>query len=403
MTGADEVGISVPAGTRPRLLFVVNEAFFFMSHRLPVARAAQRAGFEVHVAAPSDHVWAPDGFSVDDVREAGFTFHAIPLSRRGRNPIFEAQTLLALYRLYKQLNPDLIHHLTVKPNLYGGLAARASRSPAMVNAVTGLGQVFVADGTDAALMRRIVVWAYRLAAGHGNCRFIVQNAADGDCLVESGAIDAARVALIRGSGVELDRFRPTPEPPGAVVIVLAARLIWEKGIAAFVEAARRVRRKRGTVRFVLVGATSASINRAVPEQDLRRWHDEGVVEWWGRREDMPAVLGQCHIVCLPSVYGEGVPRILIEAAACGRPCVTTDLPGCRDIVRDDENGLVVPPGDVDQLVDCLIRLIDDGDLRRRLGQQGREIVETEFSERRVVEGTLAVYGDLLGPAFRGAA
>ncbi len=402
MTADDESGLSVPARTRPKLLFVVNEAFFFMSHRLPVARAAQRAGFEVHVAAPGDHVWAPDAFSIDDVRKAGFAFHTIPLSRRGKNPFFEARTVLALCRLYRQLNPDLIHHLTVKPNLYGGLAARVSGIPAMVNAVTGLGQIFVADGADAAVMRRIVVWAYRLAAGHGNCRFIVQNAADGDRLVGSGAIDAARVALIRGSGVELDRFRPTAEPPGAVVIVLAARLIWEKGVAAFVEAARRVKGRRDNVRFVLVGATRASIDRAVPEQDLRRWHDEGLVEWWGRREDMPAVLGQSHIVCLPSIYGEGVPRILIEAAACGRACVTTDLPGCRDIVRDGENGLIVPPGDVDQLVDSLIRLIDDDELRRRLGRNGRDIVEAEFSEKRVVDGTLAVYGDLLGSAFSDA-
>ncbi len=162
----------------------------------------------------------------------------------------------------------------------------------------------------------------------------------------------------------------------------------------------RVKGRRDNVRFVLVGATRASIDRAVPEQDLRRWHDEGVVEWWGRREDKPTVLGQSHIVCLPSTYGEGVPRILIEAAACGRACVTSDLPGCRDIVRDGENGLIVPPGDVDQLVDCLIRLIDDGELRRRLGRKGRDIVEAEFSEKRVVEGTLAVYGDLLGSAFR---
>ncbi len=379
-----------------KLLYIVNESYFFMSHRLPIARAARAAGYQVHVAAPEDHVWAPEGFTVQALRDAGFAFHPIPLSRRGTNPWQEARTLIALWRLIRGLRPELVHLLTIKPLLYGGLAARLLGVPGVVAAVTGLGQVFVSSGATAGLLRRLAVMAYRVATGHPNGRVIVQNAGDMETLARSGAVKPERMVLIRGSGVSLSAFAPSPEPDGPPLVILPARMIWEKGVAEFVEAARLLRARGVEARFALVGDSKASNPRAVPQPTLEKWSREGGVEWWGRRTDMARVFAGAHIVCLPSTYGEGVPKVLIEAAACGRPIVACDIPGAREIAHQGENGLLVPPGDTEALAAALARLIENSDLRRRFGARGRELVESDFSEDRVVTATLEVYRALEG-------
>lgn len=383
------------SGSRGRLLFVVNETFFFYSHRLPVARAARDAGFEVHLAAPDDHVWAPTDFDIDVLRREGFVYHRVPLRRRGTNPLQELVTLLALLRLIRRLRPALVHTLTIKPVIYGGIAARLLRVPALVSAVTGLGQVFTADDLKYRLIRPLVVAAYRLVMARSSGRVIVQNPDDGATLSTLGCLPADRLRLIRGSGVDLEDFPARSEAEGPPLFVLPARLIWEKGVGEFVEAARRLHARGLKARFALVGNTAPSNPRAVPEATLQAWHRKGVVEWWGRRTDMPAVFAACHGVCLPSTYGEGVPKVLIEAAASGRAVVTTDIPGCREIVRDGINGLLVPPGDVDALTAALARLIEAPEERRRLGEQGPAEVAAGFSSAEVVRQTLAVYDELL--------
>ena len=391
-------GLDGRAGDRrrgsPRLLFVSNEAYFLLSHRLAVAKAAQDAGWEVHIAAPPDHVWAPPGFSVAQFETLGFFFHPVPLSRRGRNLLGEFATLLSLVRLYRRLRPHLVHHLTIKPNLYGGLAARAASVPAVVSTVTGLGQLFVGGGLGAAALRSVVGRLLAVALHHPNSRVIFQNADDQRRLVGMGIVAAAAAVLIRGSGVDTRRFRPLAEPKGPPVVALCARLIWEKGVAVFVEAARLLRGRGVSARFVLVGDTQPSNPRSVPAATLRGWEKEGVAEWWGYREDMNAVFASCHIVCLPSTYGEGVPKVLLEAAACGRPVVTTDHSGCRDAVWDGVTGLLVPPGDAAALADALHRLIGEASVRRSMGEAGRVLVEREFDERDIAERTLQVYSAL---------
>ncbi len=388
---------------RLRLLYVVNEAYFFMSHRLPIARAALAAGFDVHVAAPSDHVWAPKTFTIDDLRAEGFKFHSIPLSRRGKHPITELKTIYGLYRLYRALRPDIVHHITIKPTLYGGLVARLVGVPAMICAITGLGDAFIASGHKASILRRLILFGYRLAMAHRNAKVIVQNPDDGEMLLSTRAAKSESLVLIYGSGVALDLFVPTEEPDEIPLIIMPARLIWDKGVGDFASAARILRQQGVSARFVLLGDTQPSNPRAVPVSVLRDWQTEGFVEWWGRREDMPAIYAASHIVCLPSSYGEGVPKVLIEAAAAGRPTVSTDTPGCRDIVRNMENGLLVPPKDPHRLATALSRLIEDRDLRRRMGRRGREIAETEFSEKEVVRRTLEVYEAVLGNCgLRGA-
>ena len=380
----------------PKLLYVVNEAYFFLSHRLAVAEAARDAGYEVMVAAPADHVWAPEGFSASEFERRGFQLFPIPLSRRGKNPIAEARTLAALFRLYRRLAPDLVHHLTIKPLLYGGIAARLARVPAVVNSVTGLGQAFLGTGAGAGALRRLILTLYAVAAGHPNCRFTVQNREDSRVLTAAAAVRADQIRLISGSGVALGEFTPSAEPNGVPVVVFASRLIWEKGVAEFVEAAAELRRRGVAARFVLAGDTRPEIDQAVPRDQLDRWTAEGVVEWTGRRDDMAALLATAHVFCLPSKYGEGVPKVLIEAAASGLPIVTTDIPGCRDVVRDGENGFLVPTGDAMAVADALAKLLDDEALRRRFGARSREAAAA-FAVEKVVDDTLALYRELERP------
>lgn len=379
----------------PVLLFVVNEAYFFVSHRLAIAQAARGAGFSVHVASPLDHVWAPDDFRIGTLADHGITHHPIPLSRRGTNPFNDARTFAALFGLYRRLRPDIVHLLTVKPVLYGGLAARLAAVPAVAATITGLGQIFVAKGVRGSLLRACATTAYRLATSHVNAKVMFQNPEDLTRLTSLGAVCRSRTALIRGSGVDLTEFSPKPEPEGTMQVILPARMIWEKGIAEFVGAARQLKSEGIDARFALIGNTSPSNPSAVPEERLHQWADEAVVEWWGRREDMPDIMAQSHIVCLPSKYGEGVPKVLIEAAAAGRAIVTTDIPGCREMVRHDVNGLLVPPGDSQCLAKALRCLLSDPIRRARFGKAGREMAAAQFSIEQVVGSTLAAYDELL--------
>jgi glycosyltransferase involved in cell wall biosynthesis len=361
---------------------------------LALANAAQSAGYEVHVATPQDHVWAPDDFSTEEITRAGFTFHTIPMSRRGTNPFQELKTIFALYRLFRTVKPNLVHLLTIKPILYGGIAARLAGLPAVVASVTGLGQVFTQRDKRAFFLRALVIRLYRLSTSHANFRLIVQNAVDGQILQKAGIIRPQNTFLIRGSGVAMSSFPVTPESPGLPLVILPARLIWEKGVGEFVDAVRLLRRQGVEARFALIGDTRSSNPRAVPQSQIEQWCDEGLVEWWGRRTDMPAVFAQCHIVCLPSSYGEGVPKVLIEAAACGRAIVASDNPGCMEIVRDGENGYVVPTGDSRALAAAIDRLLNAPDLRQKMGRRGHEIASAEFNESLVVESTLAIYREI---------
>jgi glycosyltransferase involved in cell wall biosynthesis len=237
----------------------------------------------------------------------------------------------------------------------------------------------------------VVVFGYRRLLARPRVRVIVQNPEDQAQLQRSAGLSAV---LIRGAGVDLTRFRPQPPPAGQVTIVLASRMLWDKGVREFVDAARRLRAGRGRCRCVLVGKPDPDNPSAVPEQQLRQWHDSGAIQWWGHQADMPAVLAQAHIVCLPS-YREGLPTILIEAAAAGLPLVATDVPGCREVVRQERNGLLVPPRDVVALARALTRLVGDASLRAAYGLESRRLAAAELGIDRVAQETLAVYRSLL--------
>lgn len=362
-----------------KLLFVVTEDWYFVSHRLPLAVAARAAGFDVAVVTRV-------GQQADVIRRAGIRLIPFELSRRGGNPLRE---VMALWRLYRREQPDLVHHVALKPVMFGSLAAWLARVPAQVNAVAGLGWLFTSSSGIVRLIRPALRWMLARLLNQPGSLTIVQNPEDLSLLERSG-VSAARLRLIRGAGVDTQVFCPTSPPSGPVCIVLVARMLWDKGVGEFVEAARQLIDEGVSARFVLVGDPDQANPASVPESTLRGWHGQHGVEWWGRRDDMPAVLQGAHIACLPS-YREGLPKSLLEAAACGLPIVTTDAPGCREVVRDGVNGLLVPIRDSKALAVALGKLIDDAALRRRMGERSRLRAETEFGQENVISQTLAVY------------
>ncbi|BAU48596.1 glycosyl transferase family 1 [Sulfurifustis variabilis] len=381
-----------PAGVlnyrlKGKLLYIVNDAGFFLSHRLPLAVAARMAGMEVHVATPAD---ATSGRIVAE----GFHFHAIDIHRWRTNPWREARSLVAMIRLLRRLRPDIVHNVTIKPVLYGGIAARLTRQRAVVSAIPGLGTVFIDSSGFGRVRRAIVKWIYRQALRHPNSGVIFQNEDDLRSFTEAGLTDARSAVLIRGSGLDLQSFIPTPLPQGVPVVMLASRMVWDKGVGEFVRAAMRVHAAGVAARFVLVGEPERGNPRSVAREQLDEWQRAGIVEWWGRRTDMPEVLSRAYLVCLPS-YREGLPKVLIEAAACGRPLIAADVPGCREVVRHEANGLLVRVRDSDALAAAFSDLLQDRVRAENMGRYSRHIAEAEFGVGKVIDDTMRVYEKLL--------
>jgi glycosyltransferase involved in cell wall biosynthesis len=374
-----------------RLLFVVNVDTFFLSHRLPIAEAALRAGYEVHVAA------ALTAHRREEFDVRGIHVHRLPVARSSANPFSALRLLAALYSLFRRVRPDLVHLVTIKPVLLGGIAARLARVPAVVAAVSGLGYVFMAKGGWALLRRKLVEAAYRLSLGHPNASVIFQNQDDRAVIERAAGLQEGQSELIRGSGVDLREFQPTPLSTQAPIVLLAARLLGDKGVHEFVDAARRLHGHAGA-RFVLAGDVDPGNPSSLTREQLDALVKEGVVEWWGHRQDMPQVLSAATLVVLPS-YREGLPKVLIEAAACGRPVVTTDVPGCRDAVVPGQTGLLVPAKDAVALRDAIRTLLDDPQARSQMGIAGRHLAETAFNVDHVVARHLEIYDRKL--AWRG--
>lgn len=382
-----------PYGARPvRVIFFVSVDWYFCLHWLELAQAVQAAGFSVSIMTEITDQEAR-------ICEAGLRVIPIRLSRKGMNPLTEARSLFEILGLIRRERPDLIHCVAQKPILYGALAGRMSGVKALVGTLAGMGFLFTSESVKARILRPIVLFAYRLLLGGPCTRVIVQNPDDRSHLAHYARLGSE---LICGAGVDLSRFRPTPEPPGPVTVMLASRMLWDKGVAEFVEAARSMRRAGSEARFVLVGKPDAGNPSAVPESELRRWHGAGDIEWWGFCDDMPGALAQAHIVCLPS-YREGLPTILIEAAAAGRALVATDVPGCREVVRPGLNGILVGVRDAHGLAQALERLVRDAGLRSSYGRQSRLLAEREFGIGRVTQSTLEVYASLLRDARCGHA
>ena len=372
---------------KPVLLFLVTEDWTFWLHRLSTARAAREAGWDVAIAARV----AAHG---DRIRSEGFRLIRIGMRRRSLAPWRELAAIFELIRLYRRERPDLVHHVAMKPVIYGSLAAWIAGVPAVVNALTGMGYIFTSRELKARLLRPMIRLAFHWLLDRPNSRLIVQNSDDAAAL--AGAMVAKeRVALIRGSGVDTEAFTPSDEPEGMPVAVMVSRMLRDKGVMELVAAARLLQRRAVPLRVVLVGWSDPENPTAISERDLKAWDAAGVIAWWGERSDIAEIWANSHIAVLPS-YREGLPGSLLEAAACGRPMVATDVPGCREIVQDGVTGLLVPPRDAESLAAALERLAGEKALRRRMGAAARDLVERALSDQVVAEQTLALYR-ILGP------
>jgi glycosyltransferase involved in cell wall biosynthesis len=365
---------------RTKLIYFVTEDWYFCSHRLTLAVAAQAAGYDVTVVTRvREHG--------DMIRAAGLKLIPFEIARTSVNPLREFGTLWRLVRMYRREQPQIVHHVAMKPVLYGTIAARFAGAR-VINALAGMGWLFTSGGGKARTLKPVVRWTLGRLLRRGIA--LVQNPDDARLLEKLG-VAPEQIRLIPGAGVDLQAFSPRPEPEGVPVVVLPARLLWDKGVGEFVAAARLLQGKGIAVRFVLAGQPDEANPSAVPREQIAAWVTEGIITHLGWAKDMPAVLAGCHIVCLPSYYGEGIPKSLIEAAACGRPIVTTDMPGCREIVHHGDNGLLVPPRDAAALAGALEQLLGDAAMRERMGARGRQRAEQEFGLERVIQQTLALY------------
>ena len=379
------------AGPPVTILFLVTEDWYFWSHRLPLARAARDAGARVIIAT-----------RVGELRRAieteGFTLVALPWRRRSDHPWNEARALLAITRLYRRERPDVVHHVAIKPVVYGGIAARLARARAQVNAIAGFGYVETSRQVRARVLRGVFRAVLRFAWGTPGVYAVVQNTDDRDALTRTGLLAPSHIHVIRGSGVDVTRFAPAPEPSTPRVrAVYAGRLLWSKGIRELVVAARELRARNAPVDVVLVGSPDPENPESVPERDVQGWVGEGVIAHEPWTDDVAAVWRNAHIAVLPS-YREGLPKALLEAAASARPMVATDVPGCREIARDGITALCVPARDARALAGAIERLARDAALRARLGGAAREIVVREYAESIVVTDTLALYRRLCAPS-----
>jgi glycosyltransferase involved in cell wall biosynthesis len=371
-----------------KILFVINSDWGFLLYRTPLAIAAKNKGIQVWVASP-------DTGDANKIIAMGFNFIELPMSRKGVNILNEFFTFLRILKIYYQLKPDLIHHVTIKPIIYGTIASAILNRAFVVNAISGLGFTF-SSGSSSRLLKFLVKNLLNISLKYQKSKIIFQNPDDFNLFIENKLISSNQGVLIKGSGVDCKVFSPSlSDFNKEKIVILPSRMIVEKGIYEFVNAARLLHLEFPNVRFVLVGKIDSGNPSSIDYFEIMSWEKEGIIEWWGHQSDMVTVLNKGTMVVLPTFYGEGLPKVLLEAAACNKPIISTNVPGCKEIVRHEVNGLLIPAKDEVALAEAIRRLLDNPEFARQLGKNGREIVQKEFSEELVVEKTFEVYDLLL--------
>jgi glycosyltransferase involved in cell wall biosynthesis len=364
-----------------KVLLFANTDWYLYNFRRDLALGLRDRGDEVILLSPP-------GEYANRLQELGFRWLSIGLSRRSMNPLRELGTIVRLAQIYRREKPDLVHHFTVKCVLYGTLAARWVGVKAIINSITGLGYIFLPGGPWKRVLRSFVYLWYRLILR--GTQVIFENDEDRQSFIRNGFIQLQDDNLIPGVGVDTTRFKLSPLPAGVPIVLMATRLLWDKGVGEFVEVAHQLHSEGIKARFILAGRTDPGNPASISEAQVETWRSEGHIEWLGWIENMATVLEQSSIICLPS-YREGLPTVLIEAGACGRPVVATDVPGCRLAVQDGVTGLLVSERDIKSLADALRRLLSNPVICQDMGSAGRRRVEEMFSSERILVQILEVY------------
>ncbi len=373
--------------SKARLLFLITEDWTFWEIRRDLAGAARDAGYEVLIATRvTDHA--------ERIRREGFQLVPIMMLRESRNPLRELLTFLELVRVYRRVSPQIVQHVAMKPVLYGSFAAWMTRIPAVINVFGGLGYAFTDRPQKASVLRTFLQRGLRWAIALSRSVVVVQNPDDRDVFLQENVVTSSQVRLIAGSGVDINRFVPVDPPAGDPIVMLVGRMLWDKGVAEFADAMVRLKQRDVRARFVLVGRCDQGNPTAIAEAQLQRWIQDHGIEWWGHREDMPTVLGAATLVVLPS-YREGLPKVLLEAAACGKALIATDVPGCREVVQHQKTGLLVPVRDPVALADAITHLLSNHELRTAMGVSGREFVMREHSKEKIGRHFLDLYREQL--------
>lgn len=372
-----------------KILYVVTEDWYFHSHRLPLALRAIEDGYDVVIATRISKYR-------DLIEQRGIKIINLCCMRRSSlNPLLELLALFELCWIFLKERPDLVHLVALKPVIYGSLASRILGVRYKVYALGGLGFIFSSKNRIARILKPVLVWLFGFIFSEPNSILILQNLDDYSLMEGLARVKPRNLRLIPSAGVDMDRYIPSVIPEGVPIAMLASRLLWDKGVGEFVLAAQMLHEQGVSCRFILVGAPDLENPHSVSTKQIKEWQTSGAIEWWGRREDMSAVLSQASIVCLPSYYGEGIPKVLVEAMACARPIITTKMPGCRELVRSDKNGFLVNPRDPAGLANALALLLPNKSLCQKMGWEGRRIAVSEYSLLKVVGDTFKVYEDLL--------
>jgi glycosyltransferase involved in cell wall biosynthesis len=370
-----------------KLVFIINVDWFFTSHRLPIAIEAIKQGYEVHIITKITSKGAI-------LENNGLIVHNLNFNRKGLG-LYVLKEFFDIFRIIKTINPHIVHLVTIKPVLLGGLAARLAKVPAVVSAISGLGYMYSNSGMFIIIRHKIIEFFYQLAFNHSNQKIIFQNSTDKFKLNNTCKNISKKSFLIPGSGVDLSLYSEKKIENHTVIIMMAARLLKSKGVKEFIETAKIINKDKIIARFVLVGDIDLSNPESFTKKEIDHWRDENFVEIWGYKDNMHNVIPMADVVVFPSYYGEGLPKVLIEAAACGRPVITSDHPGCRDAIINNETGLLVSIKNVNEIVSAVNTLIQDPKLRIKMGKAARILAEKKFSIDQVVSRHIKIYSNLL--------
>lgn len=376
-----------PATSAPVLLYLVTEDWYFLSHRIPMAKAARAAGFDVHVAT---HVTGDGGKRIESL---GFTVHPLAWRRGSLNPFDLLSILRQVRALYRRLSPDLVHHVAMQPSVIGSLAA-IGLPIAQLNAFAGLGSSVTSQSAKARVVRPVLKALLRWILHGRHAAALVQNGDDRAVMLATG-VDPGRVFVIPGSGVDVDTLTPLPEPEGPITVAFVGRLLEDKGLRTLIAAHDLLTQRGLSVRLLIAGQTDPANPASIPDAEIASWSNKKNVELLGHVGDIALVWAKAHIAVLPS-RREGLPKSLLEAAACGRAMIASDVPGCREVARAGVNALLVPPDDAAALAEAIAQLTGNADLRRQYALAGRDLAVNEFSSGRIGRETVALYNRLLG-------